>query len=432
MTMPKYLEKRRRQWYATLDIPEALRKTFGKRRFIQSLKTDSLSIAEESVYSVVAGWKKQIASARSSGTGDKFLDTITKVRLDAHRLSQKGVSEQDIKRAHEDVAMDVALGEKNDYSGDHTLFEAVSLVNSGKILFAEHIDEFLESKNTEPKSKDMMRRDLGLFCKQFSFPEDVSRQKVIKWVNVTLDSDKKMAAGTKARIISACRVYWDWLEFHKGLMADPPFTRVLPPKPRKKSKSDTEKLRKDFRVRDYHKLLDGCPSDDTNLRHLITLGAYTGCRLEELCILKINNVDTDRLEILDSKSEAGLRTVPLHKDIIQLVASLVDTATGEFLLSGLSFNKYGDRSNAIGKRFGRLKTSLGYGPDYVFHSLRKSFATQLENASIPTNTAARLMGHDVKGETYGRYSAGLAFERLSDAISKVDWKRPEVDVPRAK
>jgi hypothetical protein len=33
-------------------------------------------------------------------------------------------------------------------------------------------------------------------------------------------------------------------------------------------------------------------------------------------------------------------------------------------MSGLTLNKYGDRSNAIDKRFGKLRTDLGFGPQY--------------------------------------------------------------------
>ena len=113
---------------------------------------------------------------------------------------------------------------------------------------------------------------------------------------------------------------------------------------------------------DYHKLLADCDRDST-LADLIRLAAFTGCRIEALCSLKIQNVADDRFEVLDSKSEAGWRTIPIHNDIKQVIARLIGTATGPYLISGLSFNKYGDRSNAIGKRFGRLKTRLGYGPD---------------------------------------------------------------------
>ena len=40
--------------------------------------------------------------------------------------------------------------------------------------------------------------------------------------------------------------------------------------------------------------------------------AYTGCRIEELCILKLENVSDDKVEIVDAKSEAGWRTIPIH------------------------------------------------------------------------------------------------------------------------
>ena len=425
--MPKHLEKRRRQWYAMLNIPKALHEHFGKRKFLQSLETDSLSIAEERVSSVVANWKKQIALAKKSGdgTGDALLDTVIKVRQDSQRLQAKGDSDEDIKWIHEDVAYSRSWDdERGEFvTDDQYLANAVSVVHSGGMLLVEHIDEFLDSKTTEQKSKDMMRRDLGLFCDKFPFPEDATRQKVIKWINVDLESrTRKMAIQTKRRLISACSVYWDWLEFHKELIQDPPFTKVLPPKPKKKSKADVQKLRKAFRVRDYHKLLQATPEHHASLRQLMMLGAYTGCRIEELCSLKISSVDTDRMEILDAKSEAGWRTIPIHKHITQLVAQLVDTSIDGFLLSGLTFNKYGDRSNAIGKRFGRLKTKLEYGGDHVFHSFRKGFATQLENANIPLNVSARLMGHEIHNETFGRYSDGLAFEGLRDAISHIDWE----------
>lgn len=425
--MPKHLEKRKLKWYAYVDVPVALREHFGKRKFLQSLGTDSLSLAEELKIPVIAGWKKQIALAKKSGdgTGDALLDTVIRVRQDAQRLQAKGTSDEDIKLIHEDVAYGRSWDdERGEFvTDDEPLANAVGVVHRGGMLLVEHIDEFLDSKTTEQKSKDMMRRDLGLFCDQFQFPEDVNRQKVIKWINVDLESrTRKMAIQTKRRLISACSVYWDWLEFHKGLVQDPPFTKVLPPKPKKKSKADVQKLRKAFRVRDYHKLLQATPEHDTSLRQLMMLGAYTGCRLEELCSLKISNVDTDRMEILDAKSEAGWRTIPIHKHITQLVAQLVDTSIDGFLLSGLTFNKYGDRSNAIGKRFGRLKTKLEYGEDQVFHSFRKGFATQLENASIPLNVSARLMGHEISGETYGNYSDGLAFEGLREAISHIDWR----------
>ena len=135
----------------------------------------------------------------------------------------------------------------------------------------------------------------------------------------------------------------------------------------------------------------------------------------------MSNVFSDKFEIVNATTEAGSRTIPIHPHIAQTVARRVDTNTDGYLLSGLTFNRYGDRSNAIGKRFGRLKASLGYGKDHVFHSLTKGFATQLENATIPVTVVARLMGHEIQGQTFGNYSDGLALKGLREAISHVDW-----------
>ena len=44
--MPSYLQKRRRRFYAVLEIPKTLRPHFGKPRFVRSLETDSRIVAE--------------------------------------------------------------------------------------------------------------------------------------------------------------------------------------------------------------------------------------------------------------------------------------------------------------------------------------------------------------------------------------------------
>ncbi len=55
--MPTYLQKRRLRWYAILEIPKPLRPRFGRPRFVQSLETDSRTIAERRVAPVVTAWK---------------------------------------------------------------------------------------------------------------------------------------------------------------------------------------------------------------------------------------------------------------------------------------------------------------------------------------------------------------------------------------
>ena len=419
--MPKFLLKQRQGWYAVLEIPKALRKHFGKVRFKQSLETDSLSIANSRVLPVIAEWKQQVAIAKGLeiGSNDEFLANLQSVRHQTQQLKAKGIPDHEIVMAQEEVAMSEALGPNNDYVGDHTLYDTVSVAHGSAISLREHVDDFLASRDVAPKTADMQRRDLMLFVKQFHYAHDATKAKVRQWVNVALGTEQGLSLATRRRMISPASVYWDYLEHNKGLNLPSPFVKVLPPKPKRRTKASIQAMRKSFRVDDYQKLISACDND--TLKDLITLGAYTGCRIDELCALKIETVFNDKIEITDAKTEAGRRTVPIHPHITQTVTKLVDMSEDGYLLSGLSFNKYGNRSNAIGKRFGRLKKRLGYGTDYVFHSLRKGFATQLENANVPVTVVARLMGHEVEGQTFGNYSDGLALEGLKKAIRNLDW-----------
>ena len=74
--MPKYLQRRRRQWYAILEIPKALRQHFCKPRFVMSLQTDSQSVAEKKVLPVILEWKKQIDLAKGLDIGSDALKTM--------------------------------------------------------------------------------------------------------------------------------------------------------------------------------------------------------------------------------------------------------------------------------------------------------------------------------------------------------------------
>jgi integrase len=302
--------------------------------------------------------------------------------------------------------------------------EAVQVIFGGIIRTDRQIEGYLETLNVATKTKDMQRSDLHRFAKKFPYADEIKQSDVADWVEGDLMGTGHLSAPTCRRIISACRCYWRYMEKHHRLKAPPPFEGVVPAQ-RKAAHSAHKSKRKAFSRGDYTKLLKASEKGPQELSDLIVLATYTGARIEELCSLKIEKVSEDRIEIEDAKTVAGWRTVPIHPHIAKLVKSLKAESKEGYLISGLTFNKYGDRSNAIGKRFGRLKNKLGYGPDFVFHSFRKKgFATQLESAKVPENIAARLLGHEFKTMSYGVYSGGVDFEVLKEALGNIDWERP--------
>jgi integrase len=113
--------------------------------------------------------------------------------------------------------------------------------------------------------------------------------------------------------------------------------------------------------------------------------------------------------------------MPIHSKIKKTMARLRKASGDGYLLAGLTENKYGDRSNAIGKRFGRLKRNLGYDARYVFHSIRKAVSTALENTGVPENVAADILGHEKPPITYGLYSDGVSLEVKAEALATVTY-----------
>jgi integrase len=163
--------------------------------------------------------------------------------------------------------------------------------------------------------------------------------------------------------------------------------------------------------------------DDQQLADLIKIGAYTGARIEELSSLKCSSVNLteNSMTIVDAKTQAGNRIVPLHPDIKSRLKKMISESEDDYIFSGLTENKYGDRSNAIGKRFGRLKKKLGYTKNQVFHSIRKTFTTMLEENGISENMAADIVGHEKPRITYGLYSGGASLAAKRKAILTISY-----------
>ena len=425
--MPSYIEKRRRKYYAVLDVPKSVQSILGRRRFVQSLQTESITVAERKITPIVLEWKKMIAVARGDSLDgfdtDSLIKQVNRVRLDTSVMEKAGLSADEIAEVHQDFAMLPNYDKHGNMSYNEELFEATQVVHGDKILLKEHIESYLATTELEPKTVDSRRKSLQRLSSKFKFAQDVKRKDTRYWLNIEIGEKEDKARATLGKLATDCNQYWEYLQLHHSLDLPSPFLKLLPPKNKKKSKTAIKSQRKAFRVEDYHKLITTAQNKgDDVLSDLIKLAAHTGCRIEELCGLHIEHVTSDRIVIEEAKTEAGWREVPIHPDIQQTVARLKQTSNGKYLISGLTFNKYGNRSNAIGKRFGRLKAELGYGPDYVFHSLRRAFSTQLENAGVERTTVARLIGHELSDQTFGGYSDGLHFEKLRSAIANISYR----------
>jgi integrase len=258
-----------------------------------------------------------------------------------------------------------------------------------------------------PKTIAMMRSDVERFVVQFNYSEDINHRAVRRYL-----AGLGVTVQTQRRILSGIKNYWNFLQDKFELDDADPFINAIP---RSKTRA-SGKVRKDWQPEDLVRVYRA--AKDTDLKLLIRIAAHTGARREELCSpTTVFNQET--ITVVDAKTSTGIRTVPVHDDIKPLINDWVVAR------KNLKTNKFGDMSDAIGKRFGRLKTELGYDKSLVFHSIRATVATLLENAGVPEGVSADIVGHEKPNMTYGLYSGGASLEVKRQAINLL--KYPEWD-----
>ncbi len=427
---------RRRMWVARLTVPPDVQDIIGKTILSKSTRETSEARAGVKADIIVAGWKRQIEEARKvlrsapvAGLAQNEMDYLQRAWRDqefdlvedAMRvLLPEGLTDaQMIKawRRRQGPGYDPGMPSYLDAmaAAVPAIDAALNQISETRTPFLKYNKEWSASLNTtKGRQRDQYGRDLEVFDPgQNVFLEDITRRSVQNWISRRVDQGD--ASNTIQRRLSAIRRYWIWLQDHDYLDAEHnPWTDAKVPK------TTSAEPRKAFTTAQINRLWQGA-SDDKDLAALIALAAYTGGRIGELCSIEVAHVDQEQgtLRVVDSKTDAGNRTIPVHKDIQPLLASLVKGAqSGRWLIHSAAVNQYGERSVPLGKRFGRLKKAQGHGPALVFHSIRKTVATQLQDAGCPEPIAADIIGHEIKTMTYGLYSTGSSIATRREWLEK--------------
>ena len=401
------IELRHRTYFAYLDVPKDVRKGIGRRIFRQTLQTDSRSVAERRAAPLIAQWKAEISRAREEPNHNDaryWRDALWRAKDDQQRadIMEKidmvmwGIGAINVENIDDQPSRDPEA--RRFYA------EAIGLL----VPTNEHLEEWLSSSQVKDKTAKMRRATIGRLVDKFSMLNDVTRKEVRRWVTELMD---KLKPATVQRMMSDCRTYWAYLETIEAVPEDSaPFDR-LGLKVKRSS-------RLPYTPEEAVKLLKAAKGD-AQLADVIRLAMYTGARREELCSLKVEHVEKDRFEIVDAKSAAGIRTVPIHRQLSKTMKRLVKDSKDGYVLSGLKPNANGDRGDAIGKRFTRLKKSLGFSDRHTFHSWRGTVITMLERAGVPEGTVQDIMGHERSTLAGSTYSGKSTLEMRRDALDKL-------------
>lgn len=142
---------------------------------------------------------------------------------------------------------------------------------------------------------------------------------------------------------------------------------------------------------------------DLEMADAIRVAALSGMRLEELFQLKVADCVDGEFNIRKSKSAAGVRRVPIHTGLADIVARRTAGKAATAFLFHEPADGNGPRSGALSQRFVRYRRGLGVheredGRRHSrvdFHSARRWFVTQCRQAGIDRATVAAVVGHEV-------------------------------------
>jgi integrase len=195
------------------------------------------------------------------------------------------------------------------------------------------------------------------------------------------------------------------------LILDNPFRRV-------RSLSVAKCVERVLSYDEETKLLAACDRVRSRvLRPLILLALHTGLRRGELLSLEWSRVDFDQraLRVINAKSSAGNRIIPMNATVHTLLSDLLKKTTSPLVFP--SNRKPGEKLLDVKKGFKKAVQLAGI-PHFRFHDMRHTFATRLVRAGVDIVSVQHLLGHS-KITMTARYAHSLADAKIA-AVTKLD------------
>ena len=416
--------KRNGVYYAQLSVPPELRDVIGKSNFRRSTNVRADGANKAEAMAVAAPWLQQwhqlIRSARSEPdvVRDRMAVMKTQAAVERERVELAGECGR-----HKYSAGALYKPQGAGRLGLRALDEARQspdlLWSRRGPLLIQFLDRFIEDRYENKRTAGEARRyikEASEFCPRLG---DINLENARAWIRAegSKPEEERRAVKTMHKATGFMSEYVLWLQDQRLLVdsVGNPFRGLRFPTSLKKKQSYLPmSLDEVLAVREA-----AIAKGDEELVAFIDVGRFTGMRLAEIGALSANSIETvDGIDCFRVKLDAKTK---------KSAGRLVPIARGlRALLQVTDFN-FDRRENAVGKRFGRLKSEVlpdGRDRRKCFHSIRKFVTTALEQAGIPEGVAADLVGHEKQTITYGVYSGGSALTQIAQAVAVLDLKQP--------
>lgn len=173
------------------------------------------------------------------------------------------------------------------------------------------------------------------------------------------------------------------------------------------------------------KLWNDYKNDNGNEQAKITIKIvlmliYNGCRISEFLSLKTNDVNLSEryFEIKDSKTENGIRKVPIHKDLLEIYQSFYDKNNTYFLTCKGTKSKY-TYANFRDSYWDELAQFYKWQKELTPHNCRKTCSSLLKRFEADSMYHKLILGHSGALNLTERVYTNVSVEKLVETINKI-------------
>lgn len=452
-TDKRWIFLRHKTWSVALDVPRKHQKALGKARFVASLRTHDLAVAQARRWEYITKWRQIIDGHASETTqalsivdeGLAWRDTLRRIErqdpaaIESFRSSHGPyMDEPGRPYTRQEDALGVArtaLQERieelhYDRQSPRDASALAGLAYGTATPLLAFVGAWLSEGGKKgpfpPRTAAMYRSDverLAEWLEASGIPlliEEVTRKVAGRWILALDKTDKKRATTNKR--ISAVSSYWNWLRRRQGIDLDPWSKQTLALMPCATGEDEHHRAYTDAEMT---ALLSG-PAD-TEMQDAMRLAALSGMRLNEIYQLRVGDCLDDRFFIRKGKTAAARRSVPIHPDLKGVVERRLQGKAGDSFLMHEGAREDHGRSSPFSKRYTRYRIACGITDkaskddrqDRInFHSFRHWFITQARRTNDQA-LVARIVGHAQTTITDSRYNHGPGIEAERACVASV-------------
>lgn len=442
----RYLKKHGNQWRVVIKVPERLREIIGKAHLVHPLHTDSLAVANREKFKHLAAMKATLQEAerearrRAKLPADPLVEEALTWRAEMETTKAAAAVVHEFDDGAEETTFDVVaslLGDRieeiarRDGRGSADTFIEIATGRGTPILAM--IEAWIVERNMKPRQQIDYRRAVTKFeawLTEKRLPPTVEacdRKTAGRYVAEAFIA-KRANVKTANKDVSALSSYWRWLE-RKGYVSANVWREQALQKPKTAKVAD----KRPYTAEEMQRLFSGTPSP--LLLDFMRIAALSGMRIEEIAKLKAGNVievhGVKVFDIVEAKTKAGVRQVPVHPDLAEIIERRLDgKAAGDPLFPELPIPPPGsavERSQKVVKAFTAYRRKVGVDdtPEGArqsrvdFHSFRRWFITKAEQAENPPHFIEAVVGHKRQGMSLGGYSGGPLMDQFRRVVESV-------------